>query len=149
VTIKAKVAKTGPITNTAEVTDDQPDPHQGNNSASATILGAPAAPGEPTYHFYQPSQLTKRSPTLVPEETDCTDSPVGNTCSYCPRMSTNGGAFKRVSLAHRTDLDARVQLAVGDSYRFEVRAHDCSGVNSGWSVGPKFTVDGFQEDAAT
>jgi hypothetical protein len=26
---------------------------------------------------------------------------------------------------------------------------DCSNVASAWSVGPRFTVDGFQEDAAT
>jgi uncharacterized repeat protein (TIGR01451 family) len=149
VTIKAKVVKTGKLTSTAAVTDEQPDPHQDNNSASVTIQAQPAAPGTPTYHFYQPSQVTNGSPTMVPEETDWTASPVGNICRYDLRVSTNGGSYKPVSLEHPTDLDARVKLAVDDSYRFEVRAHDCAGVNSNWSVGPAFTVDGFQEGAAT
>jgi uncharacterized repeat protein (TIGR01451 family) len=149
VTVRATVAKAGKITNTAVVSADQPDPQQGNNAAPVTILAQPAAPGTPSYHFVQPSRVTNGTPTLVPEETQWAASPTGNICRYDARMSTNGGPYKALTLDDPTALDVQVNLAVDSSYRFEVRARDCGGVYSSWSVGPKFTVDGFQESAAT
>ena len=67
---------------------------------------------------------------------------------YQLQQSTNGGAYKNVSLPSATATTITHSLAPANTYQFQVRAQDQVGNWSSWTPGPKFRVDAYQESDA-
>jgi hypothetical protein len=149
VLVETTTTETGPATTTGATAADQPDSDPSNNSVSVSVRIQPASPGTPAYHFVLPSRLSTGDPARLPEDTTWTASSSPNICSYQARVSTNGGKYVSIAVSPATATDVQARVRVGSTYRFEARAVDCSHVASAWSIGPKFTVDGFQEAAAS
>jgi hypothetical protein len=64
------------------------------------------------------------------------------------QRSTNGGAFKPVSISSATTTSKTLQLAPGSTNQFRVRAIDGAGNLSDWATGPAFTVEARQENSS-
>ena len=99
--------------------------------------------------------------TIVPEQTVSQGPPVTvlsdvtwssaapNVCSYRLQRSVNGASFADIALSRPTNTSVITPVAVGNSYRFRVRATFCDGTVGAWMTATPFTVRGFQQGAAT
>lgn len=102
-------------------------------------------PGTPQYHFYQPSGLSSGAAPRVPEQTTWVASGATNP-TYQLQEQVNGGVWTTVFSGSATKFSTSV--LPGSTFNFEARALSGSGV-SAWAIGTPFSVDTFQEGAAT
>ena len=71
----------------------------------------------------------------------------GEIARYELQQSTNGGPYAGVPLSQETATSISRQLALGNNYRFRVRATDDNGNRSAWKYGSRFAVDVHQESS--
>jgi hypothetical protein len=67
---------------------------------------------------------------------------------YELQRSTNGGALQSVALSSQTQTSITLNLTVGSSYQFQVRATDTKGLASSFVAGAAFTLEGHQQTSA-
>jgi predicted RNA-binding protein with TRAM domain len=72
-----------------------------------------------------------------------------NICSYRLQRSVNGASFGNVTQSSPTATSLIAPVAVGNRYRFRVRATSCDGTVGAWMTGTSFAVRAFQQGAAT
>jgi hypothetical protein len=118
-------------------------PSSGSSNSVIPQGAAPSPPGQPTYHFYSPSQLASGATPTVPEQTRWTASPTAGV-TYELQEQVNGGAWATVFTG--TALQFNTQLAFGSTYDFRVRT-DLGGGSSAWVANSPFKVVAFQQTA--
>ena len=116
-------------------------PASAASNAVTPGAAAPGAPGQPTYHFYSPTQLTSGTSPTVPQQTQWTASPTAGA-TYELQDQVNGGTWTTVFTGSALQFNS--QLVFGDSYDFRVRAV-LGGSASAWVANTPFTVLGFPE----
>ena len=119
--------------------------------AGATVTVSRAAPtvNLPVPSFVWNQQLSLGPPVTVRSKVTWSSVAGSTACSYRAQMKVNGGSYADLGLASPTATKATTALAVGDTYRFRVRAIGCEGAMGPWATGAAFTVRGSQQGAAT
>jgi hypothetical protein len=86
--------------------------------------------------------------SAIPVELTWSATDSSGVAGYQLQQSTNGGAYKDVSLLSATATTMARSLTPGNTYQFQVRAQDQVGNWSSWRAGPRFQVDAYQESNA-
>ena len=105
---------------------------------------APAV--QPPAHSFMENSTLGTSTVPVKLTWSATDD--SGVAGYQLQQSTNGGAYKNVSLPSATATTIMPSLTPGNTYQFQVRAQDQVGNWSSWRPGPRFQVDAYQESDA-
>jgi len=110
---------------------------------------APPTVSAPVSSFVWNQQLSQGPQVTVQSKVTWSSTGGSAVCSYQAQMKVNGGSFADLALASPTATKATTAVAVGNAYRFRVRAIGCHGGVGPWAKGAAFTVHGFQQGAAT
>jgi hypothetical protein len=121
------------------------------DSGSGTCHGAPPTSDTTAPAVQPPVQALPTGATLgtsaVPTKISWSASDDSGVAGYTLQRSVDGGSFQAVSLPTATTTKT-LQLLPGSTYQFRVSATDSVGNTSGWTTGPQFLVDPYQEDSA-
>jgi hypothetical protein len=150
ITITGHPTRTGQLNASASVTFKAADPTPVDDSTAFSTTVVPPQPGQPTYHLVIPSTLAAPTPLHLPEQTTwAASNPNDYVCSYQVQQSVDGGTYKTLSKSAPDATSVTTDVSLGHSYSYQVRAADCQGDKSAWSIGPSFQVAGAQETAAS
>lgn len=89
--------------------------------------------------------------TNVPTKISWAATDSSGVCSYELSESVNSGGFTPVTLPSSTARSVKRMLVPGSTYRYEVRATDCSTTSntSAWTLGPSFTLQAIQDTSGS
>jgi len=86
--------------------------------------------------------------STVPVKTTWSATDGGGGVAYKLQRQVNGGSWSGVSLASTTSAKVKQSLAIGDTYRYRVRATDGAGNTSAYRYGPAFRSLRTQETSS-
>jgi hypothetical protein len=99
----------------------------------------------PAHDFVDNSSL---GTSTIPVKLTWSATDDSGVAGYQLQQSTNGGAYKNVSLTSATTTTITRSLAPGNTYQFRVQAQDQVGNWSSWTSGPSFRIEAYQESDA-
>jgi hypothetical protein len=108
----------------------------------------PPGSGPVQQGFVQPSSLSLQNKLPLRNLWDqaVDDDPITN---YDLEVSVNGGAFTDAPLTSPTALTSNVNVTLGSTYEYRLRARDSEGAWGEYSENDPFLVKGFSQNAAT